>query len=127
MKVTKDGSYTAIFEEIPLYTLTVLSNDSSMGTVTGSGIYEEGMQITITATPYEGYDLQSWDFSDEVSTDIIFTMPSSDTTLTAYFAPKDESVETIENAAMPHKVLKEGTFYILRNNKTYSLQGQEVK
>ena len=127
VKVTKDGSYTAIFEEIPLYTLTVLSNDSSMETVTGSGIYEEGMQITITATPYEGYDLQSWDFTDEVSTDIIFTMPSSDTTLTAYFAPKDESVETIENAAMPHKVLKEGTFYILRNNKTYSLQGQEVK
>lgn len=98
-----------------------------MGTVTGSGIYEEGMQITITATPYEGYDLQSWDFSDEVSSDIIFTMPSSDTTLTAYFAPKDESVETTENAAMPHKVLKGGTFYILRNNKTYSLQGQEVK
>lgn len=127
VEVTKDESYTAIFEEAPFYTLTVLSNDSTMGTVTGSGYYEEGAKVAVTAVPNDGYYLHSWDFTDEVSTDIIFTMPSSDITLTAYFAPKEESVETIENTAMPHKFLKEGTFYILRNNKTYSLQGQEVK
>ncbi len=127
VEVTKDESYTAIFEKAPFYTLTVLSNDSAMGTVTGSGYYEEGAKVAVTAVPNDGYYLHSWDFTDEVSTDIIFTMPSSDITLTAYFAPKEESVETIENTAMPHKFLKEGTFYILRNNKTYSLQGQEVK
>ena len=129
VKVTKDGSYTAIFEEIPLHTLTVLSNDSSMGTVTGSGIYEEGMQITITATPYDGYYLHHWDFTGESGLDVIFTMPTNDITLTAYFAPKDEyeSVEAINNAAISHKFLKGGTFYILRNNKTYTLQGAEVK
>ena len=33
------------------YTLTVLSNDNKMGTVTGSGSYTEGTEATLTATP----------------------------------------------------------------------------
>ena len=33
------------------YTLTVLSNDNKMGTITGSGSYTEGTEATLTATP----------------------------------------------------------------------------
>ena len=33
------------------YTLTALSNDEEMGTVTGGGTYEEGTEATLTATP----------------------------------------------------------------------------
>ena len=36
------------------YTLTVLSSDEAMGTVTGGGTYEEGTEVTLTATPTSG-------------------------------------------------------------------------
>ena len=46
------------------YTLTVLSSDEAMGTVTGGGTYEEGTEVTITATPTsDGYAFVKW--SDE--------------------------------------------------------------
>ena len=46
------------------YTLTVLSSNEEMGTVTGGGSYEEGTEVTITATPTsDGYAFVKW--SDE--------------------------------------------------------------
>ena len=46
------------------YTLTVLSSDEAMGTVTDGGTYEEGTEVTITATPTsDGYAFVKW--SDE--------------------------------------------------------------
>ena len=51
--------------DIPLvYTLTVLSSNEEMGTVTGGGSYEVGTEVTLTATPTsEGYAFVKW--SDE--------------------------------------------------------------
>ncbi|MGM9818180.1 MAG: hypothetical protein ACI30B_04270, partial [Paludibacteraceae bacterium] len=51
--------------DIPLvYTLTVLSSNEEMGTVTGGGSYEAGTEVTLTATPTsEGYAFVKW--SDE--------------------------------------------------------------
>ncbi len=46
------------------YTLTVLSSNEAMGTVTGGGSYEEGTEVTLTATPTsDGYAFVKW--SDE--------------------------------------------------------------
>jgi len=46
------------------YTLTVLSSNEEMGTVTGGGSYEEGTEVTLTATPTsDGYAFVKW--SDE--------------------------------------------------------------
>ena len=45
-------------------TLTVLSSNEAMGTVTGGGSYEEGTEVTLTATPTsERYAFVKW--SDE--------------------------------------------------------------
>ena len=56
--VTEDATYIANFAQI--YTITVLSANGSMGTVSGGGEYEVGTEITITAIPNEGYHFVTW-------------------------------------------------------------------
>ncbi|MBO7481983.1 MAG: leucine-rich repeat protein [Bacteroidales bacterium] len=59
--VTENHTIAATFEEKPLYTITVLSNNEAYGTVSEGGIFEEGTEIMFVATPYEGYRFVSWD------------------------------------------------------------------
>lgn len=42
------------------YTIEVYSYDSLMGTVSGSGTYDRGTQVTLTATPNPGHKFVSW-------------------------------------------------------------------
>ena len=59
--LTQDTVFTAIFEaNVQRYTVTVMSANNNMGTVSGSGTYEEGTQATITATPAENHHFVSW-------------------------------------------------------------------
>jgi len=125
--VTADESFTAIFEPVPFYYLTVSANDDTMGEVSGSGLYEEGYRGPVTATAFDGYYLKYWSFTDNTDTSVVFTMPSADTSVTAFFAPLGESTGTTKDEPAPHKLLKEGKLYILKNNKTYTLQGQKAE
>ena len=128
MTVTKDESFTAIFEPIPVHTLTVVANDDTMGSVTGSGEYEEGAEVTLTATPNEGYCLLSWSFSDQAVDTILYTIPASDTVVTANFAPCEESFESVKQPApSASKILRNTQILILRGDRTYTLTGIEVK
>ena len=128
MTVTKDESFTAIFEPIPVHTLTVVANDDTMGSVTGSGEYEEGAEVTLTATPNEGYCLLSWSFSDQAVDTILYTIPASDTVVTANFAPCEESFESVKQPVpSASKILRNTQILILRGDKTYTLTGTEVK
>ena len=125
--VTKDESFKAIFEPIPLHTLTVVANDDTMGQVTGSGVYEEGAAITLTATPREGYCLQSWSFTNEPSDTVQYIIPVSDATVTAYFAPcAEEALEPVYETSSAIKILRDGQVFIFRDDKTYTVIGQEV-
>ena len=60
--VTGDATYVATFEAIPptQYTITVISNNDSWGTVTGGGTYNEGTTIQLTASPAANYRFDSW-------------------------------------------------------------------
>lgn len=58
------------------------------GSVTGSGKYEEGDNVTLTATPRDGYDFDGWYMNGELqSTDSTysFTVGSKDMTISAKF------------------------------------------
>jgi uncharacterized repeat protein (TIGR02543 family) len=87
--VTEQESLTIpLMAEILIYELTLLVEPVDGGTVTGEGQYEQDDEVTITATPNEGYIFINWTFDGEdVTSESIFTfdMPPQDITLVANF------------------------------------------
>ena len=58
--LNSNQTYQAIFELIPIYILTVTTNEG--GTVsTEGGEYQEGTELELTATPNEGYRFDGWE------------------------------------------------------------------
>jgi len=78
--LSEDTTLEALFELIPVYTVTVTGEG---GVVTGAGEYQEGTEVTLTATPNEGYRFTSW--SDGSTAESITITLNSDTALTANF------------------------------------------
>jgi len=76
------------------FTLTVEANDTTMGSVTGSGIYDCGDTVTITATAKAGYKFVGWSTGESAAT-YTFIMFNQDSTITATFALAS-GVEEIE-------------------------------
>ena len=67
------------------YTVSVQSNDNDYGYVSGTGIYDQGTQVIITASPKSGFYFSQWsDGNTDNPRTIILTQ---DTTIIAYFSP----------------------------------------
>ena len=83
--VTNDTSLVAVFadESAVTYTVTVLSDDPTMGYVEGGGTYIADSTATLTAYPYSGFVFDHWMDGDTTNPRQIIVQ--SDTTLTAYF------------------------------------------
>ena len=62
------------FVSIPSYNITLAANPVEGGTVAGEGLYLEGTEITIVATPGDIYNFVNWTLDGEVvSTDAEYT------------------------------------------------------
>ena len=88
--VTQDTVLYALFEAdevINYYDITVVSEDETMGTVSGGGTHiEQGQTVTITATPNEGYQFLYWTTADgQVQGAISQWTVTKDETLIAHF------------------------------------------
>ncbi|MCQ2344879.1 MAG: thiol protease/hemagglutinin PrtT [Paludibacteraceae bacterium] len=78
------------------YHITVTSDHHEMGTTTGTGTYEEGTIVTITATPEEGFIFVGWDDGDTaMSREIIVTDVA---TYTARFKEYDDPASSLISA-----------------------------
>lgn len=101
--VTADTTYIAYFEATAqYYTITVLSADETMGTVSGNGIYQQGETATITAIPYEGYQFSRW--NDGVTDNPRTLVVTADATFIANFTTTqgiDEASTDILITTMP--------------------------
>ena len=69
--VTANATYIATFEAIPTYTITAMANNPAWGTVTGGGTYQEGTEVTLTATANDGYQFVQW---NDAVTDAVRTI-----------------------------------------------------
>jgi len=81
--VSAATTYKAIFEAVNYFTISTAVNDANLGSVTGSGEYDEGDTVTLTAVPETGCRFVSWN-DGNTDNPRIFTS-SADITYTATF------------------------------------------
>ena len=91
-----------------MYTITANANDSTMGTVTGSGSYAYGTTATLTATPATGYHFVQWNDADTHATRTITV--TGNATYTATFAPDTYTITVLANNALLGTVTGGGTY-----------------
>lgn len=98
VELTSDTSFVATFAygSSTGYTITVVSANPEMGTVTGSGTFDAYTNTTITATANPGYRFVQWQDGNTQNIRTIYV--TSDKTYTAYFQSL-EGVESIENSS----------------------------
>ena len=93
-----DKSITANFT-LKEFTISTSSNPPEGGTTTGGGVYKYGTQVTVTATPAEGWEFINWTENGiEVSNQPSYTFTAdSDRNLIANFQKKIYTVQTSPN------------------------------
>jgi hypothetical protein len=122
--LTQDTVLIAEFAEIPSYVVEVIYNPDH-GTVNGQGTYKEDEEVTLTATANDGYKFHKW--SNGVTDNPYTFFVKSDVTLEAKFTSTEGIADVLSSEVHTTKVLRDGQVLILRNGKTYTMQGQEVK
>ena len=107
--LTQDTTMTAYFA-VNTYYLTLVSNDSTMGTVTGSGSYNYLTQVTLTATANEHYHFVQWNDGNTTNPRLITL--TSDTTFIAQFEEDTRySITVSSNDTTMGTVSGTGTYY----------------
>ena len=88
LKIAQDSSIVAHFTPSNRAKLSV--SPSEGGSVSGGGAYAENKEITIDATPNEGYAFEAWTSGgDTIATENSLTFKlDQDTSLTAHFIPE---------------------------------------
>ncbi len=134
----EDIVLTANFEEIPLdhYSLTLFADPPEGGTVSGTGVYPAGQEITITATPEENWEFINWTGDIEYvdnpgSNTTMLNMPDKNITLTANFlfvSVKDETIAELKIYPNParNKVYIESS-KMIKQIRLINISGQVVK
>ena len=94
-----------------MYRLTVQSEDTNKGTVSGGGLYAEGDNATFDAYPKSGYKFAGWyrgseKFSDDAHV-TEFDMPAANITVTAKFV-EEAAMHTISLTAGNNGKVKVG-------------------
>ena len=90
--VTCDSTIIATFA-IDTHTVSVVANEVTRGTITGSGNYPYGTACVLTAIPYEGYTFVGW--SNGVLSNPYAFPVETDVELTALFVAEGEDVYTV--------------------------------
>jgi len=108
---TTSSNRTLVANYILVYTLNTSASPSAGGSTTGSGTYDSGTSVTVTATPSEGYRFVNWTQSGasvSVNTTYTFTA-SANRTLVANFI-QIFAISTSSNPAAGGSTSGGGTF-----------------
>ena len=102
---------------MPNYTISVSSDPSNGGMVTGGGTYQQGQSCTVTATVNSGYSFSNWtENGNQVSTNSSYTFTvNSNRTLVANF--------TYNGGGNPPTGAINGLFSVSADQQVYFSQG----
>lgn len=116
----EDCSYVAVFGE--MITITANVNDENMGSVSGADRHMKGTEVTLTATPKQGYRFLEWQENgatvENAGASYTFTVESA-RTLTAVFGPQQYGTLTI-NKQMNGATLDADLCYVTLNGQTFT-------
>ena len=100
------------FVSIPSYNITLAANPAEGGTVEGEGLYLEGTEITIVATPGEIYNFVNWTLDgEEVSTEAEYTFTvMAEGEYVANFEYKSYDITAETNPEDAGEIEGEGTY-----------------
>lgn len=123
-EVTEDVTINVTFEKIPQYTVTTIASPAGKGSITGGGLYNEGTNVTLTATAHTGYTFVRWEDDDTAEATRTITV-TGDITYTAIFdkvAPRAwaydlRQVENGENYEFTFTATSAGNATILFTDK----------
>ena len=122
--VTQDAVYTAVIDSvINQYTLTLSAEN---GTVSGGGTFDYGTELTITATPDDGYEFTKWsdDNTDNPRTIILV----KDLFLEAYFKEVPNALDKVESSdSNVQKIYRDGHFFVIRKDQVFDFTGKKVE
>ena len=106
--VNGNATYTATFAQDVSYTLTVTSNDTTWGTVTGGGTYTSGQSAILTATAATHYHFVQWQDGDTTNPRIVTVMGNA--SYEATFAPNTYTITVEVDAPGSGTVTGGGTY-----------------
>ncbi len=105
VEVTKNVTYKAHFKQTqnPTYTIEASVDPKYSGTVSGTGVFEEGTDVTLKAMPADGYVFLYWEEKGKaVSEDASYTFTvEKDRTLVAKFQKSDQQEFVIATNVSP--------------------------
>ena len=105
--VTESHTISAIFE-VNTYTISATVNNEEFGHVAGDGTYDAGTEISITATPNDGYRFVSW---NDANTDNPRTLiVTSDSAFVAIFVRNQFTITVLSSDSNGGYVTGEGTY-----------------
>ena len=107
--VTVDTTYTAYFEPNQ-YTVTVVSDNTEMGSATGGGTFDYGTTITISAEAVADYHFTQWNDGNTQNPRTVTV--TADITHTAYFAINEYTLTVVANNTTYGTVAGGGTYAV---------------
>ena len=121
---TEDKSCQAIFA-IDQYSITVAC-DARQGSIEGeNGKFDYGSEHVFKAVANTGYEFDGWSDGDMQNPRTIIL--KANTILFAMFKVADAIDDINSDSNASQIILRNGQIFIIRGDKTYTIQGQEVR
>lgn len=110
--VTENMNLIANFSQVGSYVVTVSTNPSGAGTITGAGSYLDGTEVTVSTTPNLGFTFLHWEQNGiQVSTNLSYTFTiSENTNMVALYQHNSYNISLTADPIIGGTVLGGGVF-----------------
>lgn len=121
----KDTVLATIYK-INQYEIKTAVEGGKGGVVIGSGKYDYGTEVELTAVPDDGYLFVEWKEDHNTDNPRIVTVTNKSTQLYTAVFEVASALDNVTGIAMPKKMYINGRLYVVRGGQIFSVLGQKV-